>query len=159
MKKEDIDVCILRVGGTNCDGETERAFRALGVGVEVAVEVLVAVALAVGVAVGVWVGVALAVGVAVAVGVIVTVVVAVGVTVNVAVGVGVDCPQVSRQAPKQVKPAQSRRTALAAIMASQGKRGAASDAWSPRSRSHSGRPSNRGCRWSSIPTRVTASPS
>ncbi len=35
MKKEDINVCILRVGGTNCDVETERAFRALGVGVEV----------------------------------------------------------------------------------------------------------------------------
>ncbi len=31
MKLEDIRVCIMRAGGTNCDAETERAFRELGV--------------------------------------------------------------------------------------------------------------------------------
>lgn len=31
MKKEEISVCILRVGGTNCDAETKRAFDDLGV--------------------------------------------------------------------------------------------------------------------------------
>ncbi|MGQ9624840.1 MAG: phosphoribosylformylglycinamidine synthase subunit PurQ [Candidatus Bathycorpusculaceae bacterium] len=31
MKTEDIKVCILRVGGTNCDAETKRAFEELGV--------------------------------------------------------------------------------------------------------------------------------
>lgn len=35
MKKEDIRVCILRVGGTNCDAETKRAFEDLGVQAEV----------------------------------------------------------------------------------------------------------------------------
>lgn len=30
MKPEDVKVCILRVGGTNCDQETERAFKELG---------------------------------------------------------------------------------------------------------------------------------
>ena len=35
MKPEDIRVLILRVGGTNCDAETRRAFRDLGVGAEV----------------------------------------------------------------------------------------------------------------------------
>ncbi|MCK5563168.1 phosphoribosylformylglycinamidine synthase subunit PurQ, partial [Candidatus Bathyarchaeota archaeon] len=31
MKKEDINVCIMRVAGTNCDAETKRAFNDLGV--------------------------------------------------------------------------------------------------------------------------------
>jgi phosphoribosylformylglycinamidine synthase I len=31
MKKEDINVCIMRVAGTNCDAETKRAFDDLGV--------------------------------------------------------------------------------------------------------------------------------
>jgi len=31
MKPEDIKVCILRAGGTNCDGETQRAFQEFGV--------------------------------------------------------------------------------------------------------------------------------
>jgi phosphoribosylformylglycinamidine synthase len=31
MNKEDIKVCVLRVGGTNCDAETQRAFSELGV--------------------------------------------------------------------------------------------------------------------------------
>jgi phosphoribosylformylglycinamidine synthase len=35
MKKEDVKVCILRVGGTNCDAETKRAFEDLGVQAEV----------------------------------------------------------------------------------------------------------------------------
>jgi phosphoribosylformylglycinamidine synthase len=35
MKKVDIRVCILRVGGTNCDAETKRAFEDLGVQAEV----------------------------------------------------------------------------------------------------------------------------
>jgi phosphoribosylformylglycinamidine synthase len=30
MKTEDIKVCVLRVGGTNCDAETQRAFQELG---------------------------------------------------------------------------------------------------------------------------------
>jgi phosphoribosylformylglycinamidine synthase len=34
MKKEDIRICILRVGGTNCDSETQRAFQELGVQAE-----------------------------------------------------------------------------------------------------------------------------
>lgn len=35
MKREEIHVCILRVGGTNCDAETQIAFEALGVKAEV----------------------------------------------------------------------------------------------------------------------------
>jgi len=35
MKPEEIRVCILRVGGTNCDAETKRAFDDLGVNAEV----------------------------------------------------------------------------------------------------------------------------
>jgi phosphoribosylformylglycinamidine synthase len=35
MKLEEIRVCILRVGGTNCDAETQRAFGDLGVKAEV----------------------------------------------------------------------------------------------------------------------------
>jgi len=31
MKKGDINVCIMRVAGTNCDAETKRAFDDLGV--------------------------------------------------------------------------------------------------------------------------------
>jgi len=31
MKREEIKVCVLRVGGTNCDAETKRAFEELGV--------------------------------------------------------------------------------------------------------------------------------
>jgi phosphoribosylformylglycinamidine synthase len=31
MKREEIKVCVLRVGGTNCDAETKRAFQELGV--------------------------------------------------------------------------------------------------------------------------------
>jgi phosphoribosylformylglycinamidine synthase len=34
MKREDIKVCVLRVGGTNCDAETQRAFEELRVPVE-----------------------------------------------------------------------------------------------------------------------------
>jgi phosphoribosylformylglycinamidine synthase I len=34
MKLEDVRVCVMRVGGTNCDAETERAFRELGVKAE-----------------------------------------------------------------------------------------------------------------------------
>lgn len=34
MKLKDVRVCILRAGGTNCDAETERAFRELGVNAE-----------------------------------------------------------------------------------------------------------------------------
>ncbi len=34
MKPEEIRVCVMRVGGTNCDAETERAFRELGVQAE-----------------------------------------------------------------------------------------------------------------------------
>ncbi len=35
MKKEKIRVCIMRVGGTNCDAETKRAFDDLGVKAEI----------------------------------------------------------------------------------------------------------------------------
>jgi len=35
MKREEIHVCILRVGGTNCDVETQTAFEALGVKAEI----------------------------------------------------------------------------------------------------------------------------
>jgi len=35
MKKEEIRVCIMRVGGTNCDAETKRAFDDLGVEAEI----------------------------------------------------------------------------------------------------------------------------
>lgn len=35
MKLEEIRVCILRVGGTNCDAETQRAFKDLGVKADV----------------------------------------------------------------------------------------------------------------------------
>jgi phosphoribosylformylglycinamidine synthase I len=35
MKKEEIRVCIMRVGGTNCDAETKRAFDDLGVRAEI----------------------------------------------------------------------------------------------------------------------------
>lgn len=35
MKKEDINVCIMRVAGTNCDAETQRAFNDLGVKADV----------------------------------------------------------------------------------------------------------------------------
>jgi phosphoribosylformylglycinamidine synthase len=35
MKVEDIKVCVLRVGGTNCDAETKRAFTELGAQAEV----------------------------------------------------------------------------------------------------------------------------
>ena len=35
MKKEDIKVCIIRVGGTNCDAETRRSFEDLDVRAEV----------------------------------------------------------------------------------------------------------------------------
>jgi len=34
MKPEEIKACIMRVGGTNCDAETQRAFRELGVQAE-----------------------------------------------------------------------------------------------------------------------------
>jgi len=35
MKKEEINICIMRVAGTNCDAETKRAFNDLGVKAEV----------------------------------------------------------------------------------------------------------------------------
>jgi phosphoribosylformylglycinamidine synthase len=35
MKRKDINICILRVGGTNCDSETKRAFEDLGVNAQV----------------------------------------------------------------------------------------------------------------------------
>ena len=35
MKHEDIKVCVLRVGGTNCDAETRRSFEDLGVQAEI----------------------------------------------------------------------------------------------------------------------------
>jgi len=35
MKKEEIRVCIMRVGGTNCDAETKKAFDDLGVWAEI----------------------------------------------------------------------------------------------------------------------------
>lgn len=34
MKREEIKVCVMRVGGTNCDSETQRAFQELGVHAE-----------------------------------------------------------------------------------------------------------------------------
>lgn len=34
MKREEIKVCVMRVGGTNCDAETQRAFQELGVQAE-----------------------------------------------------------------------------------------------------------------------------
>ena len=34
MKREEIKACVMRVGGTNCDAETQRAFRELGVQAE-----------------------------------------------------------------------------------------------------------------------------
>lgn len=34
MKRSDIKVCVMRVGGTNCDAETQRAFAELGVQAE-----------------------------------------------------------------------------------------------------------------------------
>ncbi len=36
MKREEIRVCVLRVGGTNCDAETKRSFEELGAQAEVA---------------------------------------------------------------------------------------------------------------------------
>lgn len=35
MKKEDVRVCVLRVGGTNCDAETKRSLNELGVGADI----------------------------------------------------------------------------------------------------------------------------
>lgn len=35
MKREEIRVCIMRVGGTNCDAETKRAFEDLGIKAEI----------------------------------------------------------------------------------------------------------------------------
>jgi phosphoribosylformylglycinamidine synthase I len=35
MRQEEIKVCVMRVGGTNCDAETQRAFQELGVQAEV----------------------------------------------------------------------------------------------------------------------------
>ena len=35
MKREDIKVCVLRVGGTNCDAETKRSFEELSVQAEI----------------------------------------------------------------------------------------------------------------------------
>ena len=35
MKREEIKVCVLRVGGTNCDAETKRSFEELGVQAEI----------------------------------------------------------------------------------------------------------------------------
>lgn len=35
MKRSDVNVCILRVGGTNCDAETRRAFKELSVNAEI----------------------------------------------------------------------------------------------------------------------------
>ena len=34
MRREEIKVCVMRVGGTNCDAETQRAFQELGVQAE-----------------------------------------------------------------------------------------------------------------------------
>jgi phosphoribosylformylglycinamidine synthase I len=34
MKREEIKACVMRVGGTNCDAETQRAFRELGIQAE-----------------------------------------------------------------------------------------------------------------------------
>ncbi|MEM2098928.1 MAG: phosphoribosylformylglycinamidine synthase subunit PurQ [Candidatus Bathyarchaeia archaeon] len=35
MKREEIRICVMRVGGTNCDAETQRAFHELGVQAEI----------------------------------------------------------------------------------------------------------------------------
>ena len=35
MRREEIKVCVLRVGGTNCDAETRRSFEELGVRAEI----------------------------------------------------------------------------------------------------------------------------
>ncbi len=35
MKREEIRICVLRVGGTNCDAETKRSFEELGVQAEI----------------------------------------------------------------------------------------------------------------------------
>lgn len=35
MKKTDVQVCVVRAGGTNCDAETKRAFQDLGVNAEI----------------------------------------------------------------------------------------------------------------------------
>ena len=35
MKKEDIQVCVMRVGGTNCDLETQRVFHEFGVNCQI----------------------------------------------------------------------------------------------------------------------------
>jgi phosphoribosylformylglycinamidine (FGAM) synthase-like amidotransferase family enzyme len=35
MKREEVRVCILRVGGTNCDAETQRAFNSSGMNAEI----------------------------------------------------------------------------------------------------------------------------
>jgi phosphoribosylformylglycinamidine synthase I len=35
MRREEIKVCVMRVGGTNCDAETQRAFQELGVKADV----------------------------------------------------------------------------------------------------------------------------
>jgi len=35
VSQENVKVCVMRVGGTNCDAETQRAFRELGVQVEI----------------------------------------------------------------------------------------------------------------------------
>lgn len=35
MKREDIRICVLRVGGTNCDAETQRSFEEIGVHAEI----------------------------------------------------------------------------------------------------------------------------
>jgi phosphoribosylformylglycinamidine synthase I len=35
MRREEVRVCVMRVGGTNCDAETQRAFQELGVEAEV----------------------------------------------------------------------------------------------------------------------------
>jgi phosphoribosylformylglycinamidine synthase I len=35
MRREEIKVCVMRVGGTNCDAETQRAFQELGVQADV----------------------------------------------------------------------------------------------------------------------------
>jgi len=35
MKRDEIKICVLRVGGTNCDAETKRSFEALGVQTEI----------------------------------------------------------------------------------------------------------------------------
>jgi len=35
VKKEEIKICVLRVGGTNCDAETQRAFKEMGIQAEI----------------------------------------------------------------------------------------------------------------------------